>query len=204
MSHLGVVETYPESLRKRAKNQPTQGSGQPPNDQPPNRQPPNGQPPGRQPPADDSGISRRAVAAGVGVVAAAGAGWFILNDDDDSSSPSGDEQEIRNVLRTQAQALENDDIEAYMETMHPESPLYDSTRSTTSQLMQRYDFRIELTVDSVEVNGDTATADTTQETRIEGSDPNFQANRSELVHELRTYQGEWRVYDSSISDRTYL
>lgn len=199
MSHLGVVETYPESLRRRLKKQPTQGSGQPPNDQPPN-----GQPPGRQPPADNSGISRRAVIAGVGVVGAAGAGWFVLNDDDDSSSPSGDEQQIRNVLRTQAQALENDDIDAYMETMHPESPLYDSTQSTTSQLIQEYDFRIDLTIDSVEVNDDTATADTTQETRIEGSDPNFRANRSELVHELRTYQGGWRVYDSSISDRTYL
>lgn len=130
------------------------------------------------------------------MIGAVGVGWYLLDD----SGGSSDESEIRSVLRKQARALENDDIEAYVGTMHPESPVYDRTEETTEALMQEYDLRIDLTIDEISVDGEEAEADVTQETRIAGSDPNFQENRSEIVHDFRIYEGEWRVYSSTLVD----
>jgi len=107
-------------------------------------------------------------------------------------------------MQEQEEALENNDVDRYMETMHPESPIYDSTESVTNQLLQNYDPQLDIEVTSVSIDGDTATAETTQETRIEGSDPEFQENRADITHELRMYEGEWRVYDSTINSREAL
>jgi len=223
MLHLGAVEAGSESLQRHleqgGQGQPPQGGqGQPPQGgqrqppqggqggrgQPPQGGPPGGpgQSPGGRPPRDDSGISRRAVVAGIGVLGVGGAGaWILLSDDEDEST--GDTGSVRETLRKQARALENDNIEAYMETIHPESPLYDSTRSATSRLMERYDLEIELTINSVSIDSDTATADVTQVTRAVNS-ASYQPRRAEMSHELRTDDGTWKVYDSSIQSREAL
>ena len=113
------------------------------------------------------------------------------------SSSDPDKEEIRNVMQQQAEAMEAGDIEEYMDTMHPESPAYDRTRSSLQQLLSQYNFQIEYEINSIEIDGDTATADVTQETRIEDPDPDFQANRITVTNEFRTYDGDWYLYDST-------
>lgn len=125
------------------------------------------------------------------------------NDVASANGASTDEGAIRAVLRQQAQALENDNLEAYMETIHPEAPLYESTRSSTRRLMQTYDMEIDLTIDSISVDGDTADADVTQVSRLDGGSGS-QSGRTEMIHELRTYEGDWKVYDSTVTDREQL
>jgi len=99
--------------------------------------------------------------------------------------------------------MENDNVGAYMETTHPESPLYDSTRTATSRLLERYDLEVELTINSITIDDDTATADVTQVTRAVNSE-SYQPRRAGMTHELRTHNGNWKVYDSSIQSRETL
>ena len=184
MSHLGIIRGDTESAEERCDRQSFQstdikeGASQPSN---------SGQP------AEEYRFSRRKVIAGIGLIGTVGLAGC-------SGSDGGGEEEsaVRDVIQRQEEALENNDLDRYMETMHPESPIYDRTRSATAQLLQNYDLRLDIEINSVSIDGDTATAETTQETRIEESDPSFQENRAEITHELRTYEGEWRVYNSSI------
>jgi hypothetical protein len=215
MLHLGAVGLSAERRRDDGQQHSQAGSGQSPQDesrqpegarsghspqntsgQPPRRGGPPGGPSqssGGQPPRDDSGVSRRTVIAGVGVLGVGAAGaWFLLSDD---------EEGVRDTLRKQERALENDNLDGYMDTMHPESPVYDSTKRSTRQLMDRYDMDLDLTIDSVTIDDDTADAEVTQVTRVEQSSSDFPIE-SEMTHELRTHDGEWKVYSSTITSRS--
>ena len=118
----------------------------------------------------------------------------------------GGNEEIRAVIRENAQALEDGSVDRYIETMHPESPIYDRTRSQTEALLQEVqagDLTVEVTIESVDTLGEErAEAETVQTTRADIQD--FRDNRVDQVHELRTYQGEWRIYDSTVEDIEYL
>lgn len=183
--------------RQQRGHQPRGQQGQ--RQQPRGGGPPPGGPggPGGRPPRDDSGIGRRTILGVFGLTGAVGIGWYLLDD----SGGSSDESEIRNVLQRQARALEGDDLDTYMDTLHPESPVYDESQQTTEALMEEYDLQIDLQIDEIQVDGDEAEVDVTQETRIAESDPDFQENRSEIVHDCRPYEGEWRVYNSTLVDR---
>jgi ketosteroid isomerase-like protein len=144
-------------------------------------------------------VSRRAllVAGGVGVVAVGGGAFFLLGGDvpDD----------VRAVIEENAQALEAGDVDRYMETMHPESPIYDRTRSQTEALLQQVsagELTVEVTIESADVSGDRADVEVVQTTRADIS--GFRDNRAHQTHELRTYQGEWRIYNSAVEDVEYL
>jgi ketosteroid isomerase-like protein len=141
-------------------------------------------------------ISRRSVIGGVGAISVIGLAGCLGGESDESK--------IRSVLQKQADSLENGDVDGYMETMHPESPVYDNTREIMEQLVEEYDFEVEIDINSVEVDGDTATAEVTQVTRTEEPDTDFDDNRLEATHELRTYENEWRLYDSTTEDIEYL
>lgn len=185
----------------RPLGQPQQG--QPRRQQPGHQQPQQGQPqrdPGQQgADGDGGGVSRRIllVAGGVGVVAAGGGAFFLLGGD-----VPGD---VRAVVEENARALEQGDVDRYMQTMHPESPIYDQTRSQVESLLQQVqaeDLTVEVTVESADVSGDRADVEVVQTTRADI--PDFRDNRTHQTHELRTYQDEWRIYNSAVEDIEYL
>lgn len=187
-------------------SQPRQGDqhrGQPQQGQPRRQQTGHQQPqrgPGQQrAEGDGGGVSRRTllVAGGVGVVAAGGGAFFLLG----SEVPA----DVRAVIEENAQALEAGDVDRYMETMHPESPIYDRTRSQVESLLQQVsagELTVEVTVESADVSGDRADVEVVQTTRAEIA--GFRDNRTHQTHELRTYQSEWRIYNSAVEDVEYL
>lgn len=150
-------------------------------------------------------LSRRSVITGVGALSVTGLAGCLGGESDEGGGSGGsesesDESQIRSVLQKQVTTMENGDVEGYMETMHPDSPTYDNTQETLEQLVAEYNFEVDLEINSVEVDGDTATAEVTQETRTEDSNPDFQDNRLEATHELQTHEDEWRFYDTISAD----
>ena len=143
---------------------------------------------------------RNILLAGGGVVAAAAGGWYFFLRD------SGDKAEIRAVIQKQFQAFENGNIERYMQTMHPESPVYDNTRSRLESLFEQFSpesFTVDFTIESIEVfNEVRADVEIVQTTRADSE--NFRDNRIIQVIDMRRYRGAWLFYNSTILDTEYL
>lgn len=182
--------------RHRGESQQGQPQRQQPGQQQPQREPGQQR---RRAAGDGGGVSRRAllVAGGVGVVAVGGGAFFLLGGDvpDD----------VRAVIEENARALEEGDLDRYMGTMHPESPIYDQTQSQTESLLQQVqagELTVDITIESADVSGDRADVEVVQTTRADI--PDFRDNRTHQTHELRTYQSEWRIYNSAVQDVEYL
>jgi hypothetical protein len=197
----GAEQQHPgKTDRRQPQRRRQQGRGQ---------QQPRGGGPGQ--PAGASGAgrqkdqSRRNILLGSGaVVAAAAGGWYFFIRDSDSGG--GGEEEIRAVIQTQYEAFENGDIDRYMETMHPGSPIYDTTQrqvESTFEQISPESLTVDLTIESIEMLSDErADAKVVQTTRADSAD--FRDNRIVQVFDMRTYQGEWLVYNSTVNDVEYL
>lgn len=149
-------------------------------------------------PGDDHECHRRSLLVAAG--AAATAALAGCSDSGGDGGGSSDEEQIREVLRKNAQTIEDEDLDAHMETIHPDSPAYDTTETQLQQLFQVYDLTVELTIESVDVDGDSATADVVQTTRSENDASSYEDNRTWLTHELRTHEGDWKIYNSATTD----
>ena len=71
---------------------------------------------------------------------------------EESDTPMGDE--VTSVIYQNAKALQNEDLDAAMETIHPESPMYAATKVMAKVLFDRYDLSYEVKDVKVVAKGD--------------------------------------------------
>ncbi|SDJ62960.1 hypothetical protein SAMN05216226_10696 [Halovenus aranensis] len=139
------------------------------------------------------------------VAAAAGGGWYFFLRDSGTSS-GGDKGKIETVIRTQAEAFDNGNIERYMGTVHPESPVYDASRRQLETMFERFSpdvLTVDITIESIEMlSEEQAEAKVVQTTRIDSE--GFRDNRLTQTFDMRPHQGEWLLYDSTVSETEYL
>jgi hypothetical protein len=108
------------------------------------------------------------------------------------------------VLYDNINALNNEDIDGAMGTISPDSPSYDATREMTLQLFK--DYEIKYTLESYKVlsiTSEKATVEIVQVTENYNDMP-FNDNRMHATHELRPYNGQWKIYGTTIEDIDYL
>ncbi len=117
---------------------------------------------------------------------------------------SSAESEAIAVLHRQADAVQREDIEAYMETMDPKSPDFATARSSTQELFDKY--KLLMWVESAQVvrmekdEADVRASIVTK--RVEGEA--FQDNKATGVHTLRRIDGQWRMVGSRAENVEYL
>ncbi len=108
------------------------------------------------------------------------------------------------VLYDNINALNNEDIEGAMRTISPESGAYDDTKEITLQLFQDYDIRYTLESYKVlSITAEKALVEIVQVT-VNNNDMPFDDNRMHATHELRPYQGQWKIYGTTIQNIDYL
>jgi len=119
-----------------------------------------------------------------------------------SCSPAN--SDITDVLQRNVQASNDEDISAYMVTLHPDSPSYTTTETFMRQLNNYYDLNYQLESASViESSEDEASVSFVLVTRLV-SGPAFRDNRVTATMTLRKYNGEWRIYNQVVSNIEYL
>lgn len=120
--------------------------------------------------------------------------------------PNKDEAELLEVIRTNTEYLEAEDVEGYMSTLHPGSPLFEQTRGTLVFMFENFDldYSIEDT-DVLSIDDDFATVRVVQTTRkVSGSEP-FRNNRIIAVHTfMRDEQGDWKIAETAFQEIEYL
>jgi hypothetical protein len=108
------------------------------------------------------------------------------------------------VVRTQLDALNRQNLNTSMDSIHPSSPMFQSTKEFGETLFKNYKLRFTLQNLVLEsITADTAKVRFTQITR-KISGPEFQNNRLTGVHTLKKHQGKWKIYDSKTIKIEYL
>ncbi|WP_404457603.1 hypothetical protein [Oceanobacillus kapialis] len=117
---------------------------------------------------------------------------------EESAIPEDDE--LFAVLEANIQTMMDQDKDAHMETIHSESPSYDSTDQLWDQ-MAVYTLDMELSDLSVEekTEGEATVSYTQTSMKVDG--PEYQNNLTKGVHTLKPEDGVWKIY-SSVAEET--
>ncbi|MDY0395483.1 hypothetical protein RWE15_14925 [Virgibacillus halophilus] len=108
------------------------------------------------------------------------------------------------VLDANLQAYKDKDLDAYMDTIHSGSPVFDTTRQQMEAIIDK-DLDMEITDMKVEEkNEDKAKVSYVQRTVAKEPIPEFKNNEVKGYHELRQEDGQWKIYASQANDVTYL
>ena len=112
-------------------------------------------------------------------------------------------QELYNVLYSNSRAANDENIEAYMATIHPSSPAMFTTRTALQLIFSKYDLQFyfyNLSVQSV--SADEAKIHFSLQTeKIRG--PDFRNNIVTGTMTLRPDNGVWKIYDQVVENTTY-
>ena len=120
-----------------------------------------------------------------------------------SSQPTPTDQQLFDVLHTNAQAGVTKTWTAYMATIHPNSPLYDQTEDALKDMFAQFDLDFEfydLTVTSLKSNE--AKIHFSLMTRKRAG-PDFRNNIVIGTMILRPDNGVWKIYNQEVEDVQY-
>lgn len=120
-----------------------------------------------------------------------------------SSQPTPTNQQLFDVLHENARAGVNEDLDAYMATIHPGSPLYNRTEDTLKEMFATYDLNFEfydLAVTSLKTNE--AKIHFSLLTRKRAG-PDFRNNIVIGTMILRPDNGAWKIYNQTVEDVQY-
>ncbi len=120
-----------------------------------------------------------------------------------SPQPTPTNQQLFDVLHTNAKAGVDEDLDAYMATIHPNSPLYNQTEDTLKDMFAQFDLNFEfydLTVTSLKSNE--AKIHFSLLTRKRAG-PDFRNNIVIGTMILRPDNGVWKIYNQTVEDVQY-
>ncbi|UMZ73033.1 hypothetical protein [Natranaerofaba carboxydovora] len=111
-----------------------------------------------------------------------------------------EKNEIVAVIERNLEATEDEDIDAFSETMYQNHPDFEIAVEETKQLFEQFDLEYELEILDVSLaDEETATVEFEQETRAENGE-DFEDNTATGVHEVRIEDGQWKIYETEITD----
>ena len=115
------------------------------------------------------------------------------------------EELAKEVIQNNLKYIEEGNVDKYMSTMHPDSPVYERTEKVMEKVVETYDLDykvkeakvINKTKDEVQVEVVQITK------KING--PQFRDNKTKAVHILRKNdKGQWKIYNTKINNIEYL
>ena len=102
------------------------------------------------------------------------------------------------VVLENFRAATEEDVDAYLDTMHSDTPAYQQTEEITKQVFATYDLKYEIRVFRyVEQDGNYAIARLEfSTTRVAG--PEFKDNRLDTFHIFCKENGQWKIWSQVI------
>jgi hypothetical protein len=95
-----------------------------------------------------------------------------------------------------------EDMNGYMWTLHPASPVYSETQTQMAVMFREFDLAYDVEQwELISINSEEARVRVVQATRkLAGAQP-FRDNRLEVIHTLRKdSEGEWKLYYSELTE----
>lgn len=114
-----------------------------------------------------------------------------------------EDEELFTVLKENIKSMEEDDIDRYMETIHPESPAFDSTKDLMEQL-SAYTLDIKISDLVVEEKSEEEAKVSFKQKSIKIDGPEYQNNEVIGVHTLKPDGGVWKVFNTEPTEQLAL
>jgi hypothetical protein len=102
------------------------------------------------------------------------------------------------VVSTQLEALNLEDLNAAIDAIHPSSPDLPQTKDWTEKLFKIYDLRYTLEKNTLESETENTAKVRFSQTTEKISGPVFRNNHIDGVHVLKKYDGKWKIYETQI------
>jgi ketosteroid isomerase-like protein len=120
------------------------------------------------------------------------------------SQANNEIEAIKAAVSENVRALQRKDLEAYLATIDPGSPVFETTKALTQALFNNYDLKYELnSLEVISTAGNEAKVRVIQTTRkITG--PEFRDNRVVAIHTLRKSNGRWKLFRTDVEKIEYL
>ncbi|MBS3765575.1 hypothetical protein KGY71_03535 [Candidatus Bipolaricaulota bacterium] len=111
---------------------------------------------------------------------------------------------LRSVVKENFALAEEEDLEGYMDMMHPQSPAYQQTRQGMNQMISRYDLEYELlSFTYLGKSGKYQMARVEQKT-TDNSEAMFRANITDNLWVFRKQGDQWKGWNTMILEREFL
>lgn len=111
--------------------------------------------------------------------------------------------EILAAVKKNAKAVNTEDVEAYMSTIHKDSPAYSESRGKMEKAFKEYDLQIDIKSLTVkEASGEEAKVEFVQVTSSKGG-KKYNDNRMTGVHLLRKSGEDWKIYKTEVRNIEY-
>jgi hypothetical protein len=108
------------------------------------------------------------------------------------------------TARANLKAMENEDLDAMVATIHPKSPVLAPTKAQVKILFEQYDLKYEVLAESaVGTDGEVAVIRQRQKTTAPGQ-KNFRDNVVDVLHAFRKDGNEWKLWNTMMLSIEYL
>jgi|SRR6056297_2122332 len=116
-----------------------------------------------------------------------------------------EKEAVKAVLQNNLKALQEEDLDGYLATLHKESPGYEKMKKVCPKIFEIYDLEHEIReIKVLDLSDQKAKVRTVQTARRLAGPPSYKDNQSTTVHTLKKYQGEWKVYQTTQKSMKYL
>jgi hypothetical protein len=113
-----------------------------------------------------------------------------------SSSKEKEKAAIEQLIKSNAEFFQKEELDAYIGTLDPTSPEIENTRAMMVELFENYDLK--LTIESTRIlkmSDNKADVEVVQVTsKVNGGE--FRDNRINIVHQLKKIDGAWKITGS--------
>jgi hypothetical protein len=123
----------------------------------------------------------------------------LENDIEEDSIEELQIKELKEVFEKSIAALENEDVKAFLETFHEDTPFdLDFNSESLEDIFKKYDLSFKITdFKVIEVKEDLARVSVDIVTRkVNG--PDFMDNKTKEIVELKKSNGVWKIFDSEL------
>ena len=111
-----------------------------------------------------------------------------------------EKNEYTDVIIRNLDAMNSENLQAAMATIHEDSQLYDNTETMTEALFEAYDISYKLVSCKVVDKSPSEVSVEAKQITKKISGPEFINNMTVIRHVLRQSNGMWKIYESKIED----
>ena len=128
---------------------------------------------------------------------------IILSVSGCTSSKDNIDSDIIAVIHEQLRAAQNEDLAAYMNTIHPHSPFYKQTEIEMKSMFETYDLKHEMQdIHIIERRKTGAKVRWIQRTsKVSG--PEFRNIKATVTHIFQKFNGKWKMFSGEMTDIAY-